>query len=67
MQDQVDPVCALFTCPRCRCKLTNGIQAENARAAMDIYRTHAQAWEGAIANREWPCAFPPENRASLYT
>jgi len=40
---------------------------ENARAAMDLYRSAQDAWEKAIENREWPCALPPAAFARCYT
>ncbi|KAJ7038280.1 ribonuclease H-like domain-containing protein, partial [Mycena alexandri] len=31
---------------------------ENARAAMDLYRSHANEWETAILRGSWPCSLP---------
>ncbi|KAJ7599446.1 hypothetical protein C8J56DRAFT_769232 [Mycena floridula] len=40
---------------------------ENARAALDLYRTQQQDWETAIAHGTWPCALPPSSYSRCYT
>ncbi|KAI0067822.1 hypothetical protein BV25DRAFT_1834814 [Artomyces pyxidatus] len=32
---------------------------ENARAALDLFRSAEQAWETAIGSGSWPCTLPP--------
>ncbi|TFK41245.1 ribonuclease H-like domain-containing protein [Crucibulum laeve] len=39
---------------------------ENARAALDLYRSHADEWEAAIAKGNWPCALPPSTFSRCY-
>ncbi|KAI9061244.1 hypothetical protein FKP32DRAFT_1576379 [Trametes sanguinea] len=39
---------------------------ENARAAMDLYRTCEDEWEGYISKRQWPSNAPPQNFSGLY-
>ncbi|CAA7258661.1 unnamed protein product [Cyclocybe aegerita] len=41
-------------------------QLENARAALDLYRSDADAWEAAISNGNWPCALPPSTFSRCY-
>ncbi|KAJ7580468.1 hypothetical protein C8J56DRAFT_1006457 [Mycena floridula] len=42
-------------------------QLENARAALDLYRTQQQDCETAIAHGTWPCALPPSSYSRCYT
>ncbi|KAF5313021.1 hypothetical protein D9619_003450 [Psilocybe cf. subviscida] len=39
---------------------------ENARVALDLYRSVAQKWEDAIARGNWPCALPPSTFSRCY-
>ncbi|PCH33878.1 hypothetical protein WOLCODRAFT_63710 [Wolfiporia cocos MD-104 SS10] len=39
---------------------------ENARAAMDLYRSHATEWEGAISRGQWPTVLPPSTFSRCY-
>jgi hypothetical protein len=39
---------------------------ENARAALDIYRSDGEAWERAITQGNWPCALPPSTFSRCY-
>ncbi|KAF8807321.1 hypothetical protein BYT27DRAFT_6564460 [Phlegmacium glaucopus] len=39
---------------------------ENARAALDIYRSDSQAWERSISQGNWPCALPPSTFSRCY-
>ncbi|KAF8905500.1 hypothetical protein CPB84DRAFT_1814134 [Gymnopilus junonius] len=39
---------------------------ENARAALDLYRSDAEAWEASISNGNWPCALPPSTFSRCY-
>ncbi|EJD03999.1 uncharacterized protein FOMMEDRAFT_146095 [Fomitiporia mediterranea MF3/22] len=39
---------------------------ENARAALDLYRSDATDWEACIANSKWPCALPPSTFSRCY-
>ncbi|KAJ7048059.1 hypothetical protein C8F01DRAFT_519389 [Mycena amicta] len=40
--------------------------AENARAAMDLYRSHAKQWESDILRGNWPCSLPPSTYSRCY-
>ncbi|KAJ7598355.1 ribonuclease H-like domain-containing protein [Mycena floridula] len=40
---------------------------ENARAALDLYRSQQQEWETTIAHGTWPCALPPSSYSRCYT
>lgn len=49
------------------CLLTPIIcQLENARAAMDLYRSHATEWEDVISKGQWPSHLPPDTFARCY-
>ncbi|CAK5280192.1 unnamed protein product [Mycena citricolor] len=41
--------------------------SENARAAMDLYRSHAQQWEGAVSSGNWPSCLPPSTFSRCYS
>ncbi|KAJ7630861.1 hypothetical protein FB45DRAFT_549288 [Roridomyces roridus] len=41
--------------------------SENARAALDLYRSHLKEWENAIASGNWPCSLPPSTFSRCYT
>ncbi|KAG1758329.1 hypothetical protein EDD22DRAFT_981468 [Suillus occidentalis] len=41
-------------------------QVENARAALDLYRTVSSEWEGAIAIGNWPSCLPPSTFSRCY-
>ena len=43
------------------------LQVENARAAMDLYRSHANEWESVIATGRWPSEIPPDTFSRCYT
>ncbi|KAI0811227.1 ribonuclease H-like domain-containing protein [Irpex lacteus] len=40
---------------------------ENARAAMDLYRSHASEWEAVVATGRWPSEMPPDTFSRCYT
>ncbi|KAF9455112.1 hypothetical protein P691DRAFT_691506 [Macrolepiota fuliginosa MF-IS2] len=40
---------------------------ENARAAMDLYRSYNGPWELAIEKGDWPCALSPSTYSRCYT
>ncbi|KDQ20682.1 hypothetical protein BOTBODRAFT_100412 [Botryobasidium botryosum FD-172 SS1] len=40
---------------------------ENARASMDLFRSHEREWEGVITDGNWPCALPPSTYARCYS
>lgn len=40
---------------------------ENARAAMDLYRSYNGPWESAIGKANWPCCLPPDTFSRCYT
>ncbi|KAJ7634226.1 hypothetical protein DFH06DRAFT_1003881 [Mycena polygramma] len=41
--------------------------AENARAAMDLYRSHSGEWEANISKGNWPCGIPPSTFSRCYS
>ncbi|KAJ7589247.1 ribonuclease H-like domain-containing protein [Mycena floridula] len=49
-----------------RCQQQESNPLENARAALDLYRTQQQNWETAIAHGTWPCALPPSSYSRCY-
>jgi len=40
---------------------------ENARAALDLYRSDAPEWEKTITSAQWPCALPPSTHSRCYS
>lgn len=46
--------------------LTPLSQLENARVSLDLYRSAANDWEGAINGGHWPCTLPPATFARCY-
>lgn len=38
---------------------TDFLQTENARAALDLYRSQMLAWEGVMGGGGWPCVILP--------
>ncbi|KAI0757253.1 hypothetical protein C8Q80DRAFT_87492 [Daedaleopsis nitida] len=43
------------------------IPVERARAALDLFRSCEQIWEGVIATGAWPCALPPVEHRQCFT
>jgi RNA exonuclease 4 len=41
-------------------------QLENARAALDLYRSAQHPWESAIDSGSWPCTLPPVGYAEYF-
>ncbi|RPD64829.1 hypothetical protein L226DRAFT_451356 [Lentinus tigrinus ALCF2SS1-7] len=39
---------------------------ENARASLDLYRSHSNEWEGAVAIGQWPSHLPPSTFSRCY-
>ncbi|KAF8499134.1 hypothetical protein F5888DRAFT_145808 [Russula emetica] len=39
---------------------------ENARAALDLYRSVQHPWENAINSGSWPCILPPVGHAEYF-
>ncbi|KAJ1310232.1 hypothetical protein OPQ81_006974 [Rhizoctonia solani] len=39
---------------------------ENARAAMDLFRSHEADWQKTVSTGQWPCALPPSSYARCY-
>ncbi|KIM75408.1 hypothetical protein PILCRDRAFT_79081 [Piloderma croceum F 1598] len=39
---------------------------ENARAALDLYRSHSTEWESAVSGGNWPSALPPSTFSRCY-
>ncbi|KAG2023570.1 MipD protein, variant 2 [Coprinopsis cinerea AmutBmut pab1-1] len=51
-------------CRRCQEGQLNPI--ENARVALDLYRSDEADWENAVARSNWPCALPPSTFSRCY-
>ncbi|KAM6498032.1 hypothetical protein JOM56_005980 [Amanita muscaria] len=51
-------------CRRCQEEQLHPV--ENARAALDLYRSQAEEWEDAITKGNWPCALPPSTFSRCY-
>ncbi|KAJ3750513.1 ribonuclease H-like domain-containing protein [Lentinula detonsa] len=49
-----------------RCQESEQNPLENARAALDLYRSDAVNWEDAIRHGSWPCALPPSTFSRCY-
>lgn len=49
-----------------RCQDGHLHPVENARAALDLYRTIAVEWESAISAGVWPCFLPPSSFSRCY-
>ncbi|KAH9853140.1 hypothetical protein C2E23DRAFT_885120 [Lenzites betulinus] len=43
------------------------IPVERARAALDLFRSCEQTWEGIISTGAWPCALPPVEYRNFFT
>ncbi|TCD70078.1 hypothetical protein EIP91_005060 [Steccherinum ochraceum] len=43
------------------------IAVEDARAALDLYRSCEQTWEGIVKSGAWPCALPPAAYGNCFT
>ncbi|KAF7347898.1 hypothetical protein MVEN_01547700 [Mycena venus] len=41
--------------------------SENARAAMDLYRSHSKEWEASISKGNWPSCLPPSTFSRCYS
>ncbi|KAJ7581923.1 ribonuclease H-like domain-containing protein [Mycena floridula] len=52
---------------RRRCQQQESNPLENARAALDLYRTQQKDWETAIVHGNWPCTLPPNSYSRCYT
>ncbi|KDQ12782.1 hypothetical protein BOTBODRAFT_112533, partial [Botryobasidium botryosum FD-172 SS1] len=39
---------------------------EDSRAAIDLFRSHEEEWEGQVSAGYWPCALPPANFARCF-
>ncbi|KAJ2928760.1 hypothetical protein H1R20_g8157, partial [Candolleomyces eurysporus] len=51
-------------CRRCQDEQIN--PAENARVALDLYRSDESDWEAAVSRGNWPCALPPSTFSRCY-
>ncbi|KAI9512811.1 ribonuclease H-like domain-containing protein [Russula earlei] len=49
-----------------RCQEGQQNPLENARAAVDLYRSHANEWETTIREGQWPSALPPSTFSRCY-
>ncbi|KAH8100513.1 hypothetical protein BXZ70DRAFT_907203 [Cristinia sonorae] len=43
------------------------VAVEDARAAMDLFRSCEQTWESVIKSGAWPCALPPAAYGNCFT
>ncbi|EMD41668.1 hypothetical protein CERSUDRAFT_43071, partial [Gelatoporia subvermispora B] len=43
------------------------VPVEQARAALDLFRSCEQMWEEVIRSSSWPCALPPIAHANCFT
>jgi RNA exonuclease 4 len=43
------------------------VQLEQARAALDLFRSTEELWERIVAQGSWPCDLPPSSFASCFT
>ncbi|ESK98005.1 nucleotide-binding protein frt1 [Moniliophthora roreri MCA 2997] len=50
-----------------RCQESEQNPLENARAALDLYRSDSKDWEEAVVQGRWPCALPPSNHSRCFT
>ncbi|KAF4572993.1 RNA exonuclease 4 [Pleurotus pulmonarius] len=57
-------LCWHLMCRRCQ----DGQQhpLENARAALDLYRSYSGEWEASISKGDWPSALPPSTFSRCY-
>ncbi|CAE6536699.1 unnamed protein product [Rhizoctonia solani] len=39
---------------------------ENARAVMDLFRSHEADWQKTVSSGQWPCALPPTSYSRCY-
>ncbi|KAL6310134.1 ribonuclease H-like domain-containing protein [Sparassis latifolia] len=51
---------------RRRCQDGKVCALENARAGLDLYRSHAVAWEGTVSTGQWPSFLPPSTYSRCY-
>ncbi|EJF66937.1 ribonuclease H-like domain-containing protein [Dichomitus squalens] len=51
---------------RRRVQETHVCPLENARAALDLYRSHSEEWEATIAKGQWPSFLPPSTFSRCY-
>ncbi|KAI0080320.1 hypothetical protein K474DRAFT_1637998 [Panus rudis PR-1116 ss-1] len=51
---------------RRRCQDDHQDVLENARACVDLYRSHASEWEGAISKGQWPSDLPPDTFSGCF-
>ena len=55
----------LSECMSCL-SVARGVQVENARAALDLFRSYEDPWENAIRGGSWPSALPPSSYRQLF-
>ncbi|KAI0673399.1 hypothetical protein C8Q78DRAFT_969183 [Trametes maxima] len=51
---------------RRRVQETHVCALENARAALDLYRSHSEEWEATVARGQWPSFLPPSTFSRCY-
>ncbi|KAF5385505.1 hypothetical protein D9757_005353 [Collybiopsis confluens] len=49
-----------------RCQESEQNPLENARAALDLYRSDSKDWENSISSGSWPCTLPPSTFSRCY-
>lgn len=64
-EGRIDSVCSSSPSPGSHTKKI--LQLEDARAAMDIYKTSESQWEGSIRAGTWPSALAPERFSRYYS
>ncbi|OCH96642.1 hypothetical protein OBBRIDRAFT_15474 [Obba rivulosa] len=47
--------------------LNGEVPGEEARAALDLFRSCEQIWEEIVHSNSWPCALPPTTHANCFT
>ncbi|KAL0951296.1 hypothetical protein HGRIS_008006 [Hohenbuehelia grisea] len=57
-------LCWHLMCRRCQDGQQNPI--ENARAALDLYRSNSKEWEASVSKGNWPCTLPPSTFSRCY-
>lgn len=51
---------------RRKIQATHHNPVENARAALDLFRSHEADWQKTVSSGQWPCALPPSSYARCY-
>ncbi|CAE6525153.1 unnamed protein product [Rhizoctonia solani] len=51
---------------RRKIQATHQNPVENARASMDLFRSHEADWQKTVSTGQWPCALPPTSYSRCY-